>query len=102
MSDRYETLVKHLTDAVLAGPGVTERLGRQAVEAFSATYGGRSSAQADEVPPALKPYVEKVARFAYKVTDQDIQALRQKGHSEDAIFEITISAALGAGLARLE
>lgn len=44
----------------------------------------------------------KVARHAYTVTDGDIAALREAGYSEDAIFEITLSAAVGAGLARLE
>jgi alkylhydroperoxidase family enzyme len=43
-----------------------------------------------------------VAKHAYKVTDADVEALRHAGYSEDAIFEITLSAALGAGLARLE
>ena len=102
MNDRYEMLVKRLRDAVLTRPGVTDTKLRQAIEAFSATYGGRSNTQAEEIPPALRPYVEKVARSAYKVTDEDIQALQQAGYSEDAIFEITVSAALGAGLARLE
>ena len=43
-----------------------------------------------------------MALHAYRTTDQDIVALRTAGYSEDAIFEITLSAALGAGLARLE
>ena len=46
--------------------------------------------------------VEKVARHAYLVTYADVAALRDGGYSEDAIFEITLSAALGAGMARLE
>ena len=102
MNNRYETLVKRLTDAVLTGFGVTDVKLRQAVEALSASYSGRISTQTDDVPFALRPYVEKVARYAYKVTDEDIQALQQAGYSEDAIFEITVSAALGAGMARLE
>jgi len=47
-------------------------------------------------------YVEKVALHAYRVTDADIDGLREAGYSEDAVFEITLSAALGAGLGRLE
>jgi alkylhydroperoxidase family enzyme len=43
-----------------------------------------------------------VALHAYKTTDADIEKLLQAGYSEDAIFEITLSAALGAGRARLE
>jgi len=102
MNDRYERLVKHLMDAVLVGPGVADTKLRQAIEEFSARYGGRTGTQADEVLPTLRPYIEKVAQHAYKVTDEDVQALQQAGYSEDAIFEITVSAALGAGLARLE
>ena len=43
-----------------------------------------------------------MALHAYKVTDRDIDELKQAGYSEDAIFEITLSAALGAGQSRLE
>ena len=43
-----------------------------------------------------------MARHAYKLTDDDLNALRRAGSSEDAIFEITVSAALGAALDRLE
>ena len=54
------------------------------------------------VPAAVAGFVDKVARRAYTVTDDDIMALRQAGYSEDAIFEITASAAVGAALGRLE
>jgi len=50
----------------------------------------------------LATYVKKVALYAYKTTEEDIEALRRAGYSEDAIFEITVSAALGAGMIRLE
>src|SRR5215831_16642427 len=102
MQNRYFTQVKQLTEVVLRGPGVTETALRQTIEAFSATCGGRRGADNGEVPSAIRTYVEKIASCAYKTTDADIQALRQAGYSEDAIFEITVSAALGAGLARLE
>jgi hypothetical protein len=63
----------------------------------------RQAAQPDrEAPPQLAPYLDKVRRSAYKVTDQDIQALEDAGFSEDVIFEQTVSAAVGAGLERLE
>lgn len=102
MGNRYEMLVKRLIEAVLDGPGVMETMTRKAIEATSAAYGGRSGAQAEEIPPPLRSYVEKVARHAYKVTDEELQSLLQAGYSEDAIFEITVSAALGAGMSRLE
>lgn len=53
------------------------------------------------VPADLASYVDKLARHAYEVTDADVSALKAR-YDEDALFEITVSAAVGAGLARLE
>jgi alkylhydroperoxidase family enzyme len=36
------------------------------------------------------------------VTDDDVDALRASGLSEDEIFEVTVSAAVAAGLERLD
>jgi alkylhydroperoxidase family enzyme len=55
-----------------------------------------------EPPPAARGYVEKVRRNAYRVTDRDVLELRESGLSEDEIFELTVAAAVGAGLERLE
>ncbi len=55
-----------------------------------------------EVPPELVTYVDKVARHAYWVIDSDIEEILGAGYSEDVVFEITLSAALGAGMGRLE
>jgi alkylhydroperoxidase family enzyme len=63
----------------------------------------RQAAQPDrEAPPEFAPYLEKVRSNAYKVTDEDIQKLRDSGYSEDVIFEQTVSVAVAAGLKRLE
>ena len=101
MSERYSDFVRRLKEAVLGRPGVTDTGLRQAVEARAATLGGRSGS-ATGVPPALAPFVDKVAQHAFRVTDDDVASLRRAGYSEDAIFEITSSAALGAALGRLE
>ena len=53
-------------------------------------------------PPEFAAYLDKVRAHAYRVTDADVQALKDAGYSEDQIFEHTISAAVAAGLARLE
>ena len=102
MDDRYTAQVRRLVDAVLTSAGDTDPDIRRAVEGRAAALGGRSVGTTCELPAALDAYVDKVARHAYKVTDEDIAALRQAGYSEDAIFEITVSAALGAAMARLE
>ena len=44
-------------------------------------------------PPAT--LVDKVARHAYRVTDEDITAAKDSGFSEDQIFEIVCCAAVG-------
>ena len=43
----------------------------------------------------------KVHEHAYRVTPEEIAALVAK-HGEDAVFEIAIAAAVGAGAKRLE
>jgi hypothetical protein len=102
MQNRYATEVKHLLNAVLTGPGVIDTSAREAVEAFSAAQSDGTDVITEELSPILRTYLEKVVRHAYQVTDDDIQVLSQAGYSEEAIFEITVSAALGAGMGRLE
>jgi alkylhydroperoxidase family enzyme len=53
-------------------------------------------------PSDFATYLDKVRAHAYRVTDADVQALKDAGYSEDQIFEHTVSAAVAAGLARLE
>jgi hypothetical protein len=47
------------------------------------------------LPEPLTKLIDKVARHAYKVTDEDIAAARASGFSEDQIFEIVVCAAIG-------
>jgi alkylhydroperoxidase family enzyme len=63
----------------------------------------RQAARPDrQAPPDFAPYLDKVRRNAYKVADEDIQALKDSGYSEDVIFEQTVSVAVAAGLERLQ
>lgn len=59
----------------------------------------RAAARRDALPDDLASLVEKVHRHAYKVTDEDIAALRQS-YSDDELFEVIVSAAVGASLER--
>jgi alkylhydroperoxidase family enzyme len=93
---RYAAYTRRLVDGVLTQPGHTPPQLRRAVLARAAGTGGA------DVPPALAAYVDKVARHAYTVTDDDLARLQRAGHSDDALFEVTVSAALGAALGRLE
>jgi len=95
---RYAAFTQRLLDSVLGAPGDTSGEQRRAVLARAAGPG----APADGLSAPLRRYVDMVARHAYKLTDDDLAALQRAGSSEDAIFEITVSAALGAALGRLE
>jgi hypothetical protein len=50
----------------------------------------------------LDALVDKVARHAYRVTDEDIAASITSGHSEDKIFEMVVCAAIGQATRQYE
>ena len=100
---RYTELVERLRASVLQGAGKTGPALRQAVAARSAELGGGPAAPPGAaIPAGLRGFVDKTALHAHRITDEEVEALRRAGHSEDEIFEIAISAAVGGGLARLE
>jgi hypothetical protein len=45
---------------------------------------------------------DKVAKHAYRVTDEDIAAARGSGLSEDQVFEIVVCAAIGQSTRQYE
>jgi len=102
MHTRHTDLSQRLNDAILTSPGETDPTLRRAIKEQSAQWSTSSPQQVEQVPPELAIYVKKVALYAYKTTGEDIEALRKAGYDEDAIFEIILSAALGAGMTRLE
>jgi alkylhydroperoxidase family enzyme len=93
---------------VLFGDGGQHPALRRAAAARAASIAGGSvtatdpPATADALPATLDGWVDKVARTAWKITDEDVAALRAAGFDEDAIFETTIAAATGAALARYQ
>jgi alkylhydroperoxidase family enzyme len=102
MNTRHAANIQLLIDAVLTSPGETEPAIRRALADQAARLGERTTTKGSEIPSELVGYVSKVALHAYKTTDEDIEALLTSGYSEDAVFEITLCAALGAGLVRWE
>ena len=96
---RYEAFKQRLVDAVIETPGDTSpALRRGALERAKRPGGPRHA----DIPAPLAAYIDKVARHAYKVTDEEVAALQRGGQSDNALFEITVAAALGASLERLE
>ncbi|HET9227949.1 MAG TPA: hypothetical protein VFR31_14840 [Thermoanaerobaculia bacterium] len=89
--DRHAEKMRRVVEASLHGPGELSPGVRQAI----------AEERFDEAPPALRSYLEKVAHHAYRITDEDVEALKRAGLSEDQIFEATVAAAVGAGRKRL-
>jgi AhpD family alkylhydroperoxidase len=55
-----------------------------------------------EPPASARAYAALVRDASYRVTDADVARLKDAGHSEDEIFEITVAAAVAAGLRSLD
>ena len=87
MTDRFRELKAATAAALLQGPGAAPAELRQACARGDA-------------PDDLRALVEKIDRHAYKVTDEDLAALRAT-YSEDQLFEIIVAAAFGAADRRL-
>ena len=99
---RHAAKIQSLLDRVFNSRGDSDPELRRTVEHRAATHAGRLPEGGARLPQELGNYVDKIARHAYLVTDADIEALCDAGYSEDAIFELTLCAALGAGIARLD
>jgi hypothetical protein len=80
---------KALVDRILQGPG-------------QSTAEQRRAAFANEgVAEPARGLIDKVAKHAYKVTDEDVDAAKQT-LSEDQIFELAVCAAVGQVSRQLE
>ena len=60
----------------------------------------RAAAAGTGVPSELQVLIDKVHRHAYRVTDDDVARLQPR-YGDDRLFEIIVSAALGASRHRL-
>lgn len=88
--DPYAVKMTRLRHSVTSHPASLPAVVRQTITA------GRG------VSGPLGSYVRKVAEHAYEITDEDIASLHAANYTDDEIFEATVSAALGAGLFRLD
>ena len=103
------TNVEALCHALTHNPGHAATELRQAILDGAAARSGRPppegqspGEEAVAIPKDLASYLHKVTHHAYKVTDEEVAALIAAGYSEDQIFEITLCAAIGASLGRME
>jgi hypothetical protein len=53
-------------------------------------------------PSDLETYLKKLSLYAYRITDEDFDTLRDAGYSDEMLYEITIVGSIGAALVGLE
>lgn len=101
MAAEESPAVRELLASVLGETAHTDRLLRLGVleHGPAAARGGESPAL-DELEPALAELIDKVARHAYTITDDDVARARAAGCSDDALYDLVVATAVGAGLAR--
>jgi alkylhydroperoxidase family enzyme len=99
--DVHKKLHTALINGVLTAEGSTSREQRQAIIEASRAF---TLEQPDHVSlnEPLRGYVEQVALRSHSIRDGDIERVRHAGHTDDALFEVTVAAAVGAGMARLD
>ncbi len=86
---------------ILSTGGTLEPQVRRAIEAHTARVLGAQRV-APEAPDELVGFLDKLARFAYRITDEDIEDLRAAGYDDAALHEIVLVGAMGAATAKLE
>ncbi|HEY1807325.1 MAG TPA: hypothetical protein VGG42_02130 [Acidobacteriaceae bacterium] len=79
-----------LTRRILAGDGQSSSSERRAAFDNSGLAGPRET------------LLDKVARHAFRVTDEDIAAAMASGLSEDQVFEMVVCAAVGQATRQYE
>lgn len=88
--DPYARKLERLRYTVLSGPGSLPSDIRHAIS------------QGANLSGALGIFTQKVSEHAFTLSDDDIAELHRAKYTDDQIFEAIVSAALGAGLFRLE
>ena len=89
-ADPHARLRDSVFESVFDGPAESDRLVRQAV----------AQGKGPSISTDLGPLVDKIHQHAYKVTDEDVAQAKSK-YGDDQMFEIIVSAALGASRNRL-
>lgn len=90
MKARSEPVLDALRDAVL-GPS-----GRSHVADRRRAYAG------GQVSDAVDGYLALVRDASFRITDEHVATVRAAGYDEDAIFELTVAAALGTARERFQ
>jgi hypothetical protein len=90
MSESASRARERVEERVLRGPGVTPPEARQ--DAFHNT--------GPDGP--VQQLIDRVAQHAWTVTDEDVEAAKRAGASDDELFELVVCAAIGQASRQLD
>jgi hypothetical protein len=91
-----------VVQSVLGSEGATDAVVRlTALQHGGAVVTGDGNYDAlSELGAAAAEIVDKVARHAYRITDDDVEAARAAGWSDHELFDVVVATAVGAGVTR--
>ena len=87
-NSQFEDALGDLFSRVVGGEGTLDTEVRLAI------------ANETAVPDEFQTLTQKVHKHAYRVTDEDIQALLEAGYHQEDVFEAVVSGAVGASVNR--
>lgn len=96
------TEVEAARTRILTTEGETTSELRRSAEAYVMAAWGVSRAGVAAIPSDLERYLKKLSLYAYRITDEETDALRAAGYSKDAIYELTMVGAFAAALVGIE
>ena len=102
MNNQFSNKLFDIGRAIKTSSGGADPTLRTEIASYAGMLTLDPATSAEQIPEELRPYITKVVKHAYKTTDHDIEQLKAAGYSEDELYELTISAAFGAGYARYQ
>ena len=103
MENRSKTHMYQIGNALLTTPGDTNPVLRRHIIDYVVSktlgLGGYPESIDQDVVFNL---VDKITFASYSIEDEDVAMLRSSGWSDDAFYEIVLTAAYAAGLARMQ
>ena len=89
-------------ERIMTTSGKTASELRYGIDAFVTAQWEHHRKDVPPIPEELHLYLTKLALYAYRITDKDVNALREAGYQNETIYEITLVGSFAAALVGLE
>ena len=87
---------------MLTTKGLTAPTLRRDVATFVTAQWRLSDKEIPQLSDALTTYLKKLSLYAYKIVDEEVDALRAEGYTDEMIYEITVVGAFAAASVGVE